>query len=319
MDPLKVRIVLAELMIGGINMKNQEMKSNVLLMMTAAIWGFAFVAQRVGMQYVGAFTFNGVRFALGSISLVPLLIYFKKKKTAEPAEETTSASALVPGIIAGSILFLGASFQQIGLAYTSAGKAAFITGLYIVLVPLFGIFLKHRIRFGTWAGVALAVVGLYFLSVNEDFSIAKGDFLEIIGAFFWASHILAIDYFTKKVDALKLSFVQFAACAVLSMAAALIFEDISISGLNQALIPILYGGLFSVGIAYTLQVVGQKHAKPSHAAIILSMETVFAAIGGALLLSENLGGRGYLGCALMFAGMLLTQVQSFGKSPDAIE
>ncbi|MHB1394398.1 MAG: DMT family transporter [Clostridia bacterium] len=300
-------------------MKNQEMKSNVLFMMTALIWGFAFVAQRVGMQYVGAFTFNGVRFALGSISLIPLLIYFKNKKDAEPAEKTASASALIPGIIAGSILFLAASFQQIGLAYTSAGKAAFITGLYIVLVPLFGIFLKHSIKLSTWAGVALAVVGLYFLSVNEDFSIAKGDFLEIIGAFFWASHILAIDYFTKKVDALKLSFVQFVSCAVLSLAVALIFEDISISGLNQALIPILYGGLFSVGIAYTLQVVGQKHAKPSHAAIILSMEAVFAALGGALLLSENLGGRGYLGCALMFAGMILTQVQSFGKSLDAIE
>jgi drug/metabolite transporter (DMT)-like permease len=271
------------------------------------------------MQYVGAFTFNGVRFALGSISLIPLLIYFNKKKTAEQAEEATSASALVPGIIAGSILFLAASLQQIGLAYTSAGKAAFITGLYIVLVPLFGIFLKHRIKLSTWAGVALAVVGLYFLSVNEDFSIEKGDFLEIIGAFFWACHILAIDYFTKKVDALKLSFVQFVSCAVLSMAVAFIFEDISISGLKQALIPILYGGLFSVGIAYTLQVVGQKHAKPSHAAIILSMEAVFAALGGALLLSENLGGRGYVGCALMFAGMILTQVQSFGKSSDAIE
>ena len=305
--------------IGGDNLRNQEMKSNVLLMLTAAIWGFAFVAQRVGMQYVGAFTFNGVRFALGSLSLIPLIIFFDKKRKTERTEETASASALVPGIIAGSILFLAASLQQIGLAYTTAGKAAFITGLYIVLVPLFGILLKHRIRLSTWAGVLLAVVGLYFLSVNEDFSIARGDFLEIIGAFFWAAHILTIDYFTKKVDALKLSFVQFAACAVLSTAVALITEDISMAGLSGALIPILYGGLFSVGIAYTLQVVGQKHAKPSHAAIILSMESVFAALGGALLLSENLGGRGYLGCALMFAGMIMTQVQSFGKSAETAE
>jgi drug/metabolite transporter (DMT)-like permease len=184
---------------------------------------------------------------------------------------------------------------------------------------MLGIFLKQRIGINTWFGVVLAVVGLYFLSVNEDFSIAKGDLLEIVGAFFWASHILVIDYFTKKVDALELSFVQFAACSVLSMVTALIFEDIVISGLSQALVPILYGGLFSVGIAYTLQVVAQKHAKPSHAAIILSMETVFAAIGGALLLSENLGGRGYFGCALMFAGMLLTQVKNFGKSHEATE
>jgi len=286
-------------------------------MLTAAIWGFAFVAQRVGMQYVGAFTFNGVRFALGSISLIPLIIYFKNKKTAEQPEETASASALIPGIIAGSVLFFGASLQQAGLAYTTAGKAAFITGLYIVLVPLLGIFLKQRVGLNTWLGVVLAVSGLYFLSVNEDFTIAFGDLLEIIGAFFWAVHILVIDYFTKKVDALRLSCAQFAMCSALSIITALIFEDISVSGLSQAAIPILYGGLLSVGVAYTLQVVAQKHAKPSHAAIILSMEAVFAALGGALLLKENMGVRGYLGCALMFAGMLLTQVNFFEKKESA--
>jgi len=293
------------------------MKSNMLLMLTAAIWGFAFVAQRVGMQYVGAFTFNGVRFALGSISLVPLIIYFKNKKTEEQPEKTAAASALVPGIIAGSVLFFGASLQQAGLAYTTAGKAAFITGLYIVLVPLLGIFLKQRVGLNTWLGVVLAVSGLYFLSVNEDFTIAFGDLLEIIGAFFWAVHILVIDYFTKKVDALRLSCAQFAMCSALSIITALIFEDISVSGLSQAAIPILYGGLLSVGVAYTLQVVAQKHAKPSHAAIILSMEAVFAALGGALLLKENMGVRGYLGCALMFAGMLLTQVNFFEKKESA--
>jgi drug/metabolite transporter (DMT)-like permease len=294
-------------------MNKREMKSNMLLMLTAAIWGFAFVAQRVGMQYVGAFAFNGVRFALGSISLVPLIIYFKNKKAAEQLEDAPPASALVPGIIAGSVLFFGASLQQAGLAYTTAGKAAFITGLYIVIVPLLGIFLKQRTGVNTWIGVVLAASGLYFLSVNEDFTIAIGDFLEIIGAFFWAVHILVIDHFTKKVDALKLSFVQFAMCSLLSIIAAFIFEDISISGIGQAAIPILYGGLLSVGVAYTLQVVAQKHAKPSHAAIILSMETVFAAIGGALLLGEDLGGRGYFGCALMLAGMLLTQVNFLDK------
>lgn len=294
-------------------MNKREMKSNMLLMLTAAIWGFAFVAQRVGMQYVGAFAFNGVRFALGSISLVPLIIYFKNKKAAEQLEDAPPASALVPGIIVGSVLFFGASLQQAGLAYTTAGKAAFITGLYIVIVPLLGIFLKQRTGVNTWIGVVLAASGLYFLSVNEDFTIAIGDFLEIIGAFFWAVHILVIDHFTKKVDALKLSFVQFAMCSLLSIIAAFIFEDISISGIGQAAIPILYGGLLSVGVAYTLQVVAQKHAKPSHAAIILSMETVFAAIGGALLLGEDLGGRGYFGCALMLAGMLLTQVNFFDK------
>lgn len=300
-------------MTGGYAMNKREMKSNMLLMLTAAIWGFAFVVQRVGMQYMGAFAFNGVRFALGSISLVPLIIYFKNKKAAEQLEDAPPASALVPGIIVGSVLFFGASLQQAGLAYTTAGKAAFITGLYIVIVPLLGIFLKQRTGVNTWIGVVLAASGLYFLSVNEDFTIAIGDFLEIIGAFFWAVHILVIDHFTKKVDALKLSFVQFAMCSLLSIIAAFIFEDISISGIGQAAIPILYGGLLSVGVAYTLQVVAQKHAKPSHAAIILSMETVFAAIGGALLLGEDLGGRGYFGCALMLAGMLLTQVNFFDK------
>lgn len=294
-------------------MNKREMKSNMLLMLTATIWGFAFVVQRVGMQYMGAFAFNGVRFALGSISLVPLIIYFKNKKAAEQLEDAPPASALVPGIIVGSVLFFGASLQQAGLAYTTAGKAAFITGLYIVIVPLLGIFLKQRTGVNTWIGVVLAASGLYFLSVNEDFTIAIGDFLEIIGAFFWAVHILVIDHFTKKVDALKLSFVQFAMCSLLSIIAAFIFEDISISGIGQAAIPILYGGLLSVGVAYTLQVVAQKHAKPSHAAIILSMETVFAAIGGALLLGEDLGGRGYFGCALMLAGMLLTQVNFLDK------
>jgi len=184
-------------------------------------------------------------------------------------------------------------------------------------VPLLGIFLKQRTGLNTWIGVVLAALGLYFLSVNEDFTIAFGDLLEIIGAFFWAVHILVIDYFTKKVDALRLSCIQFAMCSALSIIIALIFEDISVSGLSQAAIPILYGGLLSVGVAYTLQVVAQKHAKPSHAAIILSMEAVFAALGGALLLKENMGVRGYLGCALMFAGMLLTQVNFFEKKESA--
>jgi len=293
-------------------MKNKEMKSNMLLLLTAVIWGFAFVAQSVSMKYVGTFTFNGVRFALGSISLIPLIFYFKKKSVKEQSEKATSSSALFPGIFTGLILFLASSLQQAGLAYTTAGKAAFITGLYIVIVPLLGIFLKHRISVNTWLGVVLAVSGLYFLSINENFTIGIGDSLEIIGAFFWAIHILAIDHFTKKADPLKLSFTQFATCSVLSLIVAFIIEDVSISGISQAAIPILYGGILSVGVAYTLQVVAQKHAKPSRAAIILSMETVFAAIGGTVLLNQNLASREYIGCALMMAGMLLTQI-NFSK------
>ncbi|MGE5629690.1 MAG: DMT family transporter [Caulobacteraceae bacterium] len=298
-------------------MDNKEFRANIFLLMTAAIWGFAFVAQRVGVKYVGAFTFNGVRFALGSASLIPLLLFFRNRPAEnDKAEEHKETSPLKAGAIVGCILFAAASLQQIGLVDTTAGKAAFITGLYIVLVPLFGIFLKHKVHGSTWGGVALAVIGLYLISVTESFTIAKGDLFEIAGSFFWAFHILVIDHYTKKVDALKLSFVQFATCSALSLIVALFTEKITMYGLAQALIPILYGGIFSVGVAYTLQVVGQKHAKPAPAAIILSMESVFAAIGGLLLLHEILGTRVYIGCALMFAGMILSQVQSFSKGTE---
>lgn len=297
-------------------MKNQRLKSNILLMITAVIWGFAFVAQRVGASYVGAFTFNGIRFALGSISLIPLLVHFSRKTKKEKTSDSIT-SAIPGGVTAGCILFLGSTVQQIGLSDTTAGKAAFITGLYIVLVPLFGIFLKHRVQINVWFGAVLAISGLYFLSITEGFAISKGDFLQLIGAIFWACHILSIDYFTKKVDPLKLSFVQFVTCSALSMAVAITFEKNTLYGITQALIPILYGGVFSVGIAYTLQVVGQKHAKPSHAALILSMESVFAAIGGLLILNERMGARGYAGCTLMFSGILLSQLQNFGLMKDA--
>ena len=290
-------------------MKGQTLRSNLLLLLAAAIWGFAFVAQRVGAKYIGSFTFNGIRFALGSLSLLPLIFYFSRKKVIQVELVDSTKSSLKAGIIAGIILFIAASFQQIGLVDTTAGKAAFITGLYIVLVPIIGIFLKHYIRFNIWIGIVIAAIGLYFLCVNESLSIARGDVYELIGAFFWAIHILLIGHFTKKVDTLKLSFFQFMTCSLLSMAVALRFEIISLNGIMQAAIPILYGGICSVGIAYTLQAIGQKHAQPSHAAIILSMETVFASIGGLIILNENLGLRGYMGCLLMLAGMLLAQVQ----------
>lgn len=317
MFKLRTRVIL---------LKKQEFKSNTMLLITAIIWGFAFVAQRIGADYVGAFTFNGIRFALGALSLLPLLIYSLKKSPKDnKGNSPKPKSVLLAGFIMGCALFLGSSLQQIGLPYTTAGKAAFITGLYIALVPIFGLFLKQRVQGTTWVGVLLAVVGLYFLSFKEGFSFGsggfqeiKGDLLQLIGAFFWALHILFIDHFTKKIDALLLSFLQFITCSALSLTAAVIFEDISISGIYGASIPILYGGICSVGIAYTLQVIGQKHAKPAHAAIILSMESVFASIGGFLLLNENLSPRGFVGCALMFAGMLLSQASSFIKTKTDI-
>lgn len=298
-------------------MKTREVKSVLLLLLTAAIWGFAFVAQRVGMQHVGAFTFNGVRFALGSISLLPVIYFFGKKSKEnennkdDKFKEADLKTTIKSGIIAGSVLFIAASLQQVGLIYTTAGKAGFITSLYIVLVPILGIFLKQKTHFTTWIGAFVAVIGLYFLSINESLTIEFGDFLEIIGAFFWAAHIQLIDRFVRNVDAIKLSSIQFATCAILSIIVAVIFEDINLSGLSSALVPLLYGGIMSAGVAYTLQAIGQKSAKPSHAAIALSMESVFAAIGGALLLNEILPVKGYVGCVLMLLGMLITQAENF--------
>ncbi len=298
-------------------MDKRELKSSMLLLITAAIWGFAFVAQRMGTMHVGAFTFTGFRFALGSLSIVPLLIYSKKKSKKSADNNTEHSSDLLAGVMAGSVLFCAASLQQIGLIYTEAGKAGFITGLYIVIVPIFGIFLKQHIHISTWLGIALAIIGLYFLSVTEGFYIAKGDLYVIVGAIFWAIHILVIDHFTKKVDSLKLSFLQFLTCSALSLTVALIFEEISIQSLSMIIIPLLYGGTLSAGVAYTLQAIGQKHAKPSHAAIALSMESVFASIGGYLILKENLGARAYVGCALMLAGMLLSQYENLKKNKSS--
>ena len=297
-------------------MVTKEIKSVFILLLTAAIWGFAFVAQRVGMGFLGAFTFNGIRFALGSISLLPVIYFFDKKFKSENSAERVDAdikTTIKSGVIAGCILYIAASLQQVGLIYTTAAKAGFITSLYIVLVPILGIFLKQKTHSTTWLGAITAAVGLYFLSINEGFTIEFGDLLQVIGALFWAVHIQVIDKFVKNVDAIKLSSTQFATCSVLSLITAFIFEDINTSGVIDAIVPLLYGGVMSAGVAYTLQAVGQRYAKPSHAAIALSMEAVFAAIGGILILNETMSLRGYLGCALMLAGMLISQAENIKK------
>ncbi|MDH8679071.1 DMT family transporter [Fusibacter bizertensis] len=298
---------------------NKRVLANMALLLTAAIWGFGFVAQRVGAKYIGAFTFNGIRFGLGAISLIPLILYMDSKRkrstrvavqktVVETATDNILKSTILPGVLVGAVLYVAATLQQIGLAYTTAGKAGFITGLYMVFVPLFGILLRHKITKNSWAGVIIAVIGLYLLSVNEGFSIATGDFLVLIGAIFWAIHILTIDRFANSVDPLKLSSIQFATCSILSIITAFFTEVVTLEGLTGSLIPLLYGGLLSVGVAYTLQVVAQKHAKPSHAAIILSMESVFGAIGGALLLSERMSMRGLVGCGFILTGILISQM-----------
>ena len=294
------------------------LKSNLLLLLAATIWGLAFVAQRVGMEYVGPFTFNGVRFALGSLSLIPLILYYQNRSPKDIQAKDDSKQVIIAGIIAGVVLFIAATLQQIGLIYTTAGKAAFITCLYIVIVPILGILLKQYVSMSTWIGSLIAVVGLYLLCVKDGLYISYGEVLELIGAFFWAIHILVIDHFSCRVPVLKLAFFQFITCSILSLIAALFMETIRVESIYQAAVPILYGGILSVGVAYTLQVVAQKSAQPSHAAIILSMETVFAAIGGWLILNEKLGPQELVGCIIMFAGMLLSQLQNLIRSKESV-
>lgn len=294
-------------------MGHKVLKANLLLLLAAWIWGFAFVAQKIGAEYVGAFTFNGIRFAIGSLTLVPVLLYFNKKNRND-STHVKLESSLKGGIAAGCVIFFGNTFQQLGMSYTSAGNAAFITAMYIVLVPILGTILKHRISLSNWAGVGLAVVGLYFITIKGGITaINYGDFLQIVCAFFFALHIVLIDHLVKKVDGIQLSIVQFMTCSLLSLVCAVLFENMTVSGIMQGALPILYGGICSVGIAYTLQVIGQKNAKASHAALILSLEAVFGAVGGLVILHENLGSRGYQGCALMLAGILISQYPNLKK------
>ena len=291
-------------------MKASTLKADILLLTAAIIWGTAFVAQRVGMDHVGPFTYNGFRFALGALSLLPLLYILRGQPA---ASENILAPAgrglfILGSLLTGLVLFAGASLQQVGLVYTTAGKAGFITGLYVIIVPLLGLFWRQRPAAGTWLGAILAALGLYFLSVTERFTIEFGDLLNLIGAFFWAAHVLIIAWLSPRIQPIRLAFWQFIACSLLSLLTAFVIEEINWVGIRGAAIPILYGGLVSVGVAYTLQVVAQRDAHPAHAAILLSMECPFAALGGWLILSEILGFRGLLGSGLMLAGMLISQL-----------
>jgi drug/metabolite transporter (DMT)-like permease len=286
------------------------LKSNILLLITAMLWGFAFVAQRSGMDYVGPFTFNAVRFTLGGISLIPLLLINKRRnfKNEHLLPLSSNKILLKGGIIAGVILFFGASFQQGGMVYTTAGKAGFITGLYIILVPILGIMFKQKTSAAIWLGAVIALVGLYLLSVKENLSIGLGDLLVLASAFFWGLHVLVIGRFSPKTDPIQLAFFQFILCAFFSLIASIVIETTTLQNIFDASVPILYAGVVSVGIAYTLQVVAQQEALPSHAAIIMSLEAVFAVIGGWIILDENIPFRGLVGCGLMLTGMIISQV-----------
>lgn len=290
-----------------------KIKSTVLLFLTAIIWGFAFVAQRVGADFVGAFTFNGVRFILGAISLIPVILIFEREKIGK----SELLKTLFSGLIAGVVLFIASTLQQYGVEITqSAGKAGFLTGLYTVLVPLIRFIMGKKTGILTFVGAVFATVGLFFLCMtNNEISFGMGDVVLIIGAFFWAGHILVVDKYVNDISPLKFSIMQFFVCGVLSIICAFIFEDVEFAAIKSAGIPILYGGLMSVGVAYTCQILGQKDADPTFASIVFSTESVFSAIGGAIILNEVMSGRGYLGCLLIFIGIVLSQlnIDNFNK------
>jgi drug/metabolite transporter (DMT)-like permease len=280
---------------------------DVLLLLAAAIWGFSFVAQRLGMQHVGPLTFNAVRFALGALALLPLVLV-RRRAAARAAVPPPAVHPLRAGLLAGLVLTGGSILQQVGMVSTSAGKGGFVTGLYVVLVPLAGLFWGQRAGWPRWLGVALAACGLYLLSVTRRFTMERGDLLVLASALFWTGHVLVLAWLSPRTDAVALACVQSAVCAVLNGALLPFVEHPSLQAIRAAAVPILYGGILSVGVAFTLQILGQRRAPPAHAALLLSMEAVFAALGGWLLLGERLGGRGLAGCALMFAGMLCAQL-----------
>jgi drug/metabolite transporter (DMT)-like permease len=283
----------------------KHIQSDLLFLTSAMIWGLAFVAQRIGMEYVGPFTFNGIRFFLGAMVLVPFIY---RRGVPRKQEPILNRKLILYGGLAGLAIFTGASLQQVGLVYTTAGKAGFITGLYVVIVPIMGLLWGQRTNAGTWGGAFMAAAGMYLLSVNEDFTIAFGDLLELMGAFVWAGHIHLIARSSTETDSLHLAFIQFTVCAVASSITALAVETTTWTAIWDAALPIIYGGALSVGVGYTLQVVAQRHAHPAHAAILLCLEAVFAAVGGWLVLGEVMSYRGMMGCALMFSGMLISQL-----------
>ena len=281
------------------------MNADILLLLTAAIWGFAFVAQRLGNAHMGPFTFNAIRFTLGAVALLPLLLWQRKHEKARP--ELPLRKAILPALLIGLALFAGATLQQVGLLGTTAGKAGFITGLYVIFVPLVALIWGRKTHWGHWTGAILAVAGLYLLSVGKGFTISPYDLIVLAGAFIWAGHVHLIDRYSGRIGAIRISVIQSLVCGLLSAVVAVFTEEINLSGIMGGIWPILYGGLLSVGLAYTLQVVAQRTADPSHAAIILSLEGAFAALGGWLVLQEQLPLRGLLGCVLMLAGTLVSQ------------
>ena len=300
-------------------MKKQQipLKNSLLLLLTATIWGVAFVAQSVGMDYVGGFTFNMARSLIGSAVLLPV-IWFMGRNSSKKAEEAQGFGSrkdlLWGGLACGILMCLASNFQQFGIKYTTVGKAGFITACYIVLVPILGLFLKKKCSPFIWLAVAMSVAGLYLLCITDGFSIGKGDILVLICAVLFSFHILVIDYYSPKVDGVKLSCIQFLVCGILSGIPALIFEKPEMCAVLTAWQPILYAGVMSCGVAYTLQIIGQKNMNPTVASLILSLESCISVLAGWVILGQQLSAREIAGCVIMFAAIILAQLPQKEKA-----
>lgn len=298
-------------------MNKKNILGNIMLLITSVIWGAAFAAQRLGMNYMGPFTFMAARYFLAFLSLgiLSFVVRLYRSKYAEKIDNKISGcfkDYLISGIVTGCFLFLGSSFQQVGILYTSVGKAGFITSLYIIIIPIFEIFTGGKISKLTFMGIIFAVIGLYLLTVKESFSIEFGDFIVLISSFIWAGHILSIGYFTNKVNPVYMSFFQFAVCFLLSLSAMFVFEYDNFKNIfkafMQGLFPIIYAGVFSAGVGYTFQMIAQRYTNPTIASLILSMEAVFGTISGYYFLNEILTVKELLGCAILFAAIIIAQL-----------
>ena len=301
-------------------MKTGQIKNSLLLFLTAFIWGAAFVAQSVGGDAVGCFTFNGVRSFIGALVLIPVILFLDRQKKKELGEDKfleqkgEKKTLVLGGVCCGLLLCIASNFQQFGISFTTVGKAGFITAMYILIVPVLGIFMNRKVSIKVWFGVILATIGLYMLCMtSERVSLSKGDFLVLICAGFFSMHILIIDYFSPKCDGVRLSCIQFFVCGIISMIGAFVFENPDMGTILGGWLPILYAGVMSCGVAYTLQIIGQKNMDPTVASLILSLESVFSVLAGWVILHQTLSVREIFGCVLMFLAIILAQLPEKGN------
>lgn len=284
------------------------MKNNILLVLTALIWGCAFVAQSVGMDYVGPFTFNMARFLIGAIVLLPVIWFMDCQRKTGAEKGAGQKTLIIGGICCGIALAVASTLQQWGILFTTVGKAGFITAMYIVIVPLLGIFIGKKVRPLIIGCVAIAVVGFYFLCMTESLRLGLGDFLVLLCAIAFSIHILVIDHFSPKVDGVKMSAIQFLTAAIISAVPTLLWEQPVFTEILQAWQPVLYAGVMSCGVAYTLQIIAQKNADPTVASLLLSLESVFSVLAGWVLLGQGLSLKEMFGCVLIFCAIILAQL-----------